>query len=217
MFQDITNQIESLTLHPGRALVICDVDEVVVHFVRALETYLAAAGYWLDTSTFALNGNVKRLDDDEPATVECLGELLHDFFGAQTGGLDTIDGAVDTLNAISRQAAVVFLTNLPMQFAAARRRNLISHGLDAPVLVNFGPKGPAVRQLTEKTQGTCVFIDDAPSNIDSVLDHAPDVHVIHFINDARFDDILDPIAGVALRTRCWRETGDFLHRLLGTI
>ena len=43
-------QIANLQLRSNRPLVICDVDEVVVHFTRDFEDFLDGLGLWLDTS-----------------------------------------------------------------------------------------------------------------------------------------------------------------------
>ena len=53
------NQIAGLHLRPERPLVICDVDEVVVHFTRDFEDFLARRGLWLDTSIMLFSGNVR--------------------------------------------------------------------------------------------------------------------------------------------------------------
>ena len=44
---------QGLSLDQSAGLVICDVDEVIVHFTRALEAYLAERRLWLDISSFA--------------------------------------------------------------------------------------------------------------------------------------------------------------------
>jgi hypothetical protein len=41
-------QILQLELDPQRPLLLCDVDEVVVHFLRGLENWLDRNGLWLD-------------------------------------------------------------------------------------------------------------------------------------------------------------------------
>ena len=48
-------QIEALTLDPLRPLIVCDVDEVILHFLRGFEAYLNDNGLWLDPASFALS------------------------------------------------------------------------------------------------------------------------------------------------------------------
>lgn len=210
---DIAKQIDSLTLSPDHDLIICDVDEVVVHFLRALEVHLDDNGCWLDAVSFALNGNIRRHVDNEPIPAYEVGALLHEFFDKYTGRLEPIDGAIEGLTSLSQDAQLIFLTNLPDSFAAARKANLNAHGFANPILVNSGPKGPAVKLLAEKTNQRSVFIDDTPGNVNSVVEEAPDVDIVHFINDPRFAKLLPPMEGVSLRTSDWRETTDHLFEL----
>ncbi|MEI2806722.1 MAG: hypothetical protein V9G18_12505 [Albidovulum sp.] len=168
MISEITlTQLAGLTL-TGRPLVICDVDEVVVHFTRDFEAYLDARGLWLDTSSFALNGNIRqrqRCGDRGPR-----GDGLIDrFFVDRTRHLEPIDGAVAALQDIGETADVVLLTNLPHSSGDDRRENLRQHGLPFPVVTNSGPKGPAIRQLAHRARTATVFVDDSPSFIASCL------------------------------------------------
>ncbi len=212
--KDINFQIDALTLSGNRPLVICDVDEVVVHFLAALEDHLHENDLWLDAVSFALNGNIRRRHDNEPIPVEELHDLLRNFFHTETINFKAIEGAVDTLNNISDRADLIFLTNLPGHYAADRRKNLDAHGLTAPVLVNSGHKGPAVKRLAEKVNVPCFFIDDAPDHITSVIEYIPQVETVHFVHDPRFEKILDTIEGTGLRTGHWHEMSTHLDHWL---
>ena len=212
--QDIYLQIDALTLSGNRPLVICDVDEVVVHFLAALEDHLHENDLWLDAVSFALNGNIRRRRDNEPIPVDELHALLRNFFHTQTENFKAIDGAIATLNGLSNRADLIFLTNLPGHYATARRKNLDAHGLTAPVLLNSGDKGPAVKHLAERANVPCFFIDDAPDHITSVIEYIPHVETVHFVHDPRFDKILDPIEGTGLRANHWDETSTHLDQWL---
>ena len=189
----------------GRPLVICDVDEVVVHFTRDFEDFLAARGLWLDTSSFALNGNVRDRGSNDPVETTRVAELIEVFFTERTLHMAPIDGAVEALLTIGERADVVLLTNLPHSSGADRRRNLESHGLGFPVVTNSGPKGPAIRQLAATAGGTTVFIDDSPAFIRQAFEHAPEVHLVHFLHDARFARHIEPFDYLSLRTASWTE------------
>ena len=54
------NQIARLQLRLDRPLVICDVDEVVVHFTRDFEDFLAGHDLELDTSRMLFSSNIRR-------------------------------------------------------------------------------------------------------------------------------------------------------------
>ena len=197
-------QLADLSL-TGRPLVICDVDEVVVHFTRDFEAFLGQRGLWLDTSSFALNGNVRNSTGNHPVPNDEVGELIDVFFAERTLHMEPIEGAIEALLHIGGAADVVLLTNLPHSAGEDRRRNLAGHGLPFPVVTNSGPKGPAIRQLATRAGAATVFIDDSPSFITSAFEHAPDVHLVHFLHDERFARHIAPFDYLSLRTGLWSE------------
>lgn len=216
MVSEITRvQIETLNIDSGRPLVICDVDEVVVHFTRDFETFLAQQEMWLETTAFALNGMIMSRATGEPILSHNVGPLIEQFFVDRTLHLEPIDGAVEALLEIAAHAQVVMLSNLPHTSAEHRRQNLKKHGLSFPVVTNSGPKGPAVSLLAKKSNRTTVFIDDSPSFITSARDHAPHVQLVHFLHDARFARHVQPMEFVSLRTGNWAEAGPHVMRLIG--
>jgi len=216
MLSDLTrDQIGSLSLARRDRLVICDVDEVVVHFTRALEAYLGERGLFLDTSSFVLNGNVRRRDGNGALPASEVGKLIDDFFIARTRDLEPIDGAIASLLAIAGHAEVVLLTNLPHHSGEARRENLRAHGLEFPVITNSGPKGPAIKTLASMVEGPVVFIDDSPSFIASAYEHAPHARLVHFLHDDRFARHLPPLDYVSLRTASWDEARPHIITELG--
>jgi hypothetical protein len=216
MLSDITlRQIDSLALDNDRPLVICDVDEVVVHFTKAFESYIAKLDLWLDPRSFAINGNVRhRRTGAEVAQAE-IGRLIGLFFAEKTRHLEPVEGAVEWLVEIAKLAEIVMLSNLPHEAAEARRENLRGHGLDFPLITNSGPKGPAVMAIAGNTQQTTIFIDDSPSFITSAYEHVPDAHLIHFLHDQRFARHLSPLPFVSLTTASWAEAGRHILMLIG--
>jgi hypothetical protein len=205
LISDITKgQLATLSF-TGRPLVICDVDEVIVHFTRDFETYIAERGLWLDTSSFALNGNIRHADSGTSAADDLVAQMIADFFEDRTRHMETIEGAIESLLHIGETADVVLLTNLPHTSGDHRRENLAGHGLNFPVVTNSGPKGPAISDLVSRTRKPVVFIDDSPAFISSAYQHAPDVHLVHFLHDERFARHIEPLDYVSLRTASWNE------------
>ena len=142
MLAEITQrQIAELNLSEGRPIVVCDVDEVVVHFTRAFEDYIAGQDLWLDARSFALNGNIRRRASGEEVAQAEVGRLIGLFFTERTRHLETIEGAVEWLQEIAQVAEIVMLSNLPHDAAEARRDNLRGHGLDFSAHHEFGPQG----------------------------------------------------------------------------
>ena len=93
-------------------------------------------------------------------------------------------GGPDALRSIARQAHVLILTNAPVQARQARTQWLQQHGMDYPLVLNSGPKGPLVAGLAQQVTLPVAFVDDLLSNLDSVAEHAPRV--------ARFQSVADP-------------------------
>lgn len=207
-------RIESLKLS-HRPLVICDVDEVVLQFVAAFERHLVGRGFWLDARSFALFGNIRRRADGAEVDDAEVGELLRAFFAAETGRMDLVPGALDALGALSEIAQIVLLTNIPAAYLKARLDNLKAHGVPFPVIANEGPKGPAVARLCESVAAPVFFLDDSPSNIRSVVREAPHAHVIHFMSDARYLRLAEPMPGVRLKTGHWSEAQSFIEATIG--
>jgi len=213
--EETRRKIDALALDATRPAVICDVDEVVLQFLARLEVHLAAHGCWLDRSSYALNGNIRRHGSGEPVTTDEVGTLLFGFFDTHTETLDPIEGAIEGLAALSGDADIVLLTNLPHRYGDARVRNLVSHGVMYPVVANNGPKGPAVDLILEAHEAPAVFLDDSPKNLESVISHRPDVASIHFIADEGFARVTPKVEGIAFRTGTWPEAVSFIKAHLG--
>ena len=96
------------------------------------------------------------------------------------------------------------------------RSALADHGLPFPVVTNSGPKGPAISDLLRRAgRRDAVFIDDSPNFISSAYEHAPEVHLIHFLPDQRFARHIAPLDYVSLRTGRWDEARPHVMALIG--
>jgi hypothetical protein len=207
-------QIASLQLRPKRPLVICDVDEVVVHFTRDFEDFLLERGLLLDPSRMLFSGNIRFEKSQEFLSAEESEDVVVQFFEERTLNMETIDGAVESLHSIGKSADVIMLTNLPHEAGDDRRANLAGHGLNFPVITNSGPKGPAIRKIAAQISAPVVFIDDSPGFITSAFHHAPDVHLIHFLHDERYARLVAPLDFVSLRTDTWDELHPHVLKLI---
>jgi len=208
-------QIDLLALSRQKPLIICDVDEVIVHFIKGLESFLARHDLWLDPASFALNGNIKTIIENKPVSGEKVGELLTLFFQEDTRKLQPIEGSITALRALAANADVVLLSNLPHEAYEDRLVNLKGHGLDFPLVSNRGPKGPAVERLTTRHQAPVFFIDDIGHYLTSVYDHCPHVHLIHFTQDERFSRHAKKLPVEHLRTDNWHDVEAHIRLKLG--
>ena len=215
--REVTDQLDRLDIEPGQPVIICDVDEVIVHFLRGLEDYLDRHGHWLDASSFALNGNIRCVDTNEPAPAHDVSRFILGFFDEHTHALDPIDGAVDGLRELENHAQIVLLTNLPPKYLDARTRNLRDHGMAYPVIANIGAKGPTVRHMIADHGHPVMFLDDSPSNILSVASHTPDVTLVHFLQDQRLSRVVDPMEEAHFRTDNWPEMVTYITTELGAV
>ncbi len=207
-------QIANLQLRPTRPLVICDVDEVVVHFTRDFEHILGGLGLWLDTSISLFSSNIRTQKTRILLSPEEIEKTVVQFFTERTLDMQTIEGAVEALHNIGKSADVIMLTNLPHEAGNDRRANLAGHGLNFPVVTNSGPKGPAIRKIASQVSAPVVFIDDSPGFITSAFHHAPDVHLIHFLHDERYARLVAPLDFVSLRTDTWQEMHPHVLKLI---
>jgi FMN phosphatase YigB (HAD superfamily) len=168
----------------NRPLVVTDCDEVLLHMVRHFRD-------WLDEEhgvVFEHKGNPfaqaasrrdgSALDQDE------IWPLLNAFFDHEMHRQTAIEGAAAAMAELRREADVVVLTNLVDRFGEARASQLRSHGIDARVVTNQGPKGEALRRIVEHyAPSRAVFIDDLAQHHASAAEVLPDISRLHFCGE----------------------------------
>ena len=198
----------------NRPLIICDVDEVVLHFIPHLEIFMGEQGYRFTDQRYRLTGNIVA-NDGKPASKDAVRALLTGFFDAHTASQRPVDGAARALAALSNRADIVLLTNLPGRHnKPVRERLLADHGIRFPLVTNSGPKGGAVSALAAGRRKPVVFIDDSPTNLRSVQSSYSRATLIQFIADERFLAAADPIEGIHLKTNDWHHACTYLEGLL---
>jgi hypothetical protein len=166
-----------------RPLVISDCDEVLLHMVRHFRN-------WLDVEhgvTFNLTGAsfVQSMRRNDAVLEEAeMWLLLNRFFDSEMPRQTPIEGALEAIAELQREADVVILTNLQDRFGAARLAQLQAFGVDVPVFTNQGPKGARIRQIMDEHGAhRAVFIDDLAQHHASAAEHAPRVGRLHFCGE----------------------------------
>lgn len=212
--EGVAEQIAALDLDPGRPLIICDADEVLFLFIEGLERHLATQGLFLDLTSFALTGNIKRRADGVALDAAAVKGVLAGFFAVETALLDPAPGAAEALATLSRRAQIVVLSNLPAERRAARAEALTRHGMPYPVIANAGAKGPAVSALAARAGRPVVFLDDLPPHHASVADHAEAVIRVHMIADRRLAALMGPAPAAHARHDDWAEAHAFIAATL---
>ncbi|MGZ5937125.1 MAG: hypothetical protein ACXWLK_06975 [Rhizomicrobium sp.] len=212
MSHDLSSAFDRLM--PGRPLMIVDADEVLLRFVEGFERYLDRQGLFLDLSSYRLHGNVKRQYDRTPILDVEVTALLDDF-RRDLDWLEHVEGARDSLHALSRKLDIVVLTNISPTQAVARLRNLEGFGLDLPLVANSGLKGEAVKALALHSGRPSFFVDDIPQNLASAAQQAPDITRIHLIGDDRLKPLLGAAEHAHYRAEGWKDAEAYIVSRLG--
>ncbi|MBB3425483.1 hypothetical protein FHT85_002457 [Rhizobium sp. BK312] len=156
-----------------RPLIVCDVDDVVLHFFAPFLAFIDAEGHEFLPRSFRLTGNIVSKANGSVLEEKDVRRLIEAFFEAQEQWQTPFDRVVDTLATFSKDADIVFLTAMPPQFWGQRRRLLDRLELDYPLLASLQPKGPIVRSLHRQREMPVAFVDDMAHNLHSVSEYVP--------------------------------------------
>ncbi len=211
---EVMDQIRALQFSDNK-LIICDVDEVILHLIRHLEDYLHQRDLMFLNHEYRLTGNIARAADRGVLSADEVRSHLLTFFDEISHAQDLVDGADQALATLAEHWDIVLLTNLPGSHnKPAREKLLASMGVPFPVVTNSGPKGGAVAALAANRSGPVVFIDDSPTNHSSVQASLPSSIQIQFIADRRFLKSAEPDGHIDLLTGDWQETAAFIRSIL---
>lgn len=193
-----------------RPLVVCDVDDVVLHFAAPFQTFLRSQGHEFLPRSFRLTGNIVASDTQLALDAAGVRRLIEAFFEAQENWQLPTEEVVQTLEALSEQADVVFLTAMPPGYAAHRRRLLDRLGLAFPLIASEEPKGPIMRRLNAERALPTVFIDDMAHNLHSVREHMPACLLIHMMPDSPLHLMAPKPFEDIVRARDWRHAQELI-------
>lgn len=206
--------VGDIRIDPTRPLIISDADEVLLQFMAGLERFLDRHACYMDFSSFRIHGNIKHRASGDTVADETVTDLVKTFFASETGTLDVVPGAAAALAGLSQHAQIIILSNLPETSRLARIENLLSHGIDYPVIAGKGPKGEIVKGLIEGFAQPVVFIDDLPPHIASVAAETPHVHRLHFIADKRLASMLPKAPEAHARIDTWPEAAAWITSVI---
>lgn len=176
--------LAALGLDVAGPLLLVDVDEVLGLFMAGVGRFAATRGLEMRIDRFALFQNIYPQGSDQHIGPEEGRGLLADFFRFASCDIEPAPGAAAALRELSGHAGVFIVSNAPGQGRLGRARWLGRHGLDYPLVLNNGPKGPIAAALAAQVQGPVAFVDDLLPNLNSVADAAPRI--------ARFQMVADP-------------------------
>ncbi len=200
----------------SRPLVICDCDEVLLHFVGPFADYLAAEhGLTLGLDTFALTGNIRRGDGTAVDATEFM-PLLDGFFDTHMATQTPAPGAAAALASLAERCDIVILTNVDDRHNPVRTAELARHGMPYRVVCNSGPKGAPVAALMAEYGATAgAFVDDLPPHHGSVKRAAPGVFRLHMVAEPRLRGLIPAAVDADRRIDDWPTALPVLEAALG--
>ena len=201
---ETARQIEELAAD-SRPLLVLDVDDVVLEFIKPFPHYLKSRGFGLTLASFRLTGNIAETASGRLIEQPEVTALLGDFFDAQADWQSIADGAADALAMLGRSAEIVMLTAMPHKHRAVRRAHLDALGLDYPLLTTEMAKGPAIAKLRGAKGRRVAFVDDQPSNLVSARNSVADAHLFHLMADNSLRAFLPPTPQDIISVENWRE------------
>lgn len=177
--------LAEMGVNPSRPLLLVDVDEVLGLFMQGFGRFLEGRGLEFRVDRFALFQNIFRPGEVDHLPIDEGRGHFDDFFRYGSGDMEPAHGAPQALAELSRDAGVIAFTNAPGQARLARARWLGRHGMDYPLVLNTGPKGPLAAAMASQMRAPVAFVDDLISNLDSVAESAPQVRRFQMVADPR--------------------------------
>ncbi|WP_337270832.1 hypothetical protein [Oryzifoliimicrobium ureilyticus] len=199
----------------NRPLLVCDLDEVVLEFVTPFAAFLRSQGYELLPRSFRLHGNIVSLTTGAEARKESVDDFLESFFLAQADWQTPANAAVESLDLLSHDCDVVFLTAMPPRHQRIRRGLLDRLGLYQQMVATKEPKGPVVARLHGDRNLPVAFIDDILSNLISVSEHLPDCFLVHLMANDEFRHLAPPVSGKIAAATTWADADRLIRTHFG--
>ncbi|MER9297226.1 DUF2608 domain-containing protein [Mesorhizobium sp. M0621] len=211
---ETARQIEEL-IADDRPLLVLDVDDVLLEFIRPFPNFLRARGYDLTLASFQLTGNIAETASGRLIEQPEVTALLGDFFDAQADWQNITEGAAEALAGLGDRAEIILLTAMPHRHRAVRRAHLDALGVSYPLLTTEMAKGPAVAKLRGKAGRPVVFVDDQPRNLASVQDAVADAELFHLMADNSLRAFLPPVPDNVVVVQDWHEAAPKIASALG--
>ncbi len=211
MVELLIPSLESLGLSGDRPLVLVDVDEVIGLFTHGFGRYLLEHDMELRIDSYALFQNIYQLGSGQHLAIAEGRKLFDVFFAERCHEIEAAPGAIDALNRLSRRAEIIILSNAPIAAERLRTQWLRDLGLQHPLILNVGPKGPIAAGLIEQTAHASAFVDDLISNLDSVAEHSPTTATFQHVADARLQPLAPAAPDRHPRIDDWGQLGEAIE------
>ncbi|MBB4001693.1 hypothetical protein [Aurantimonas endophytica] len=197
-----------------KALLVLDIDEVVLEFIAPFQELLAEYGARLQADSFRLTGNVRSLSTGAALSGSELDQVTMRLYEDQEARQKVVQGAAESLGRLAGMADIVFLTAMTPSFYPRRRTLLDREGLTFPMIATERSKGAVVAELGARWDGPLIFADDLPPNLVSVQRSYPAAHLIHLMANEAFRPHLPPLPNGALAAADWGEAESLILAIL---
>lgn len=211
---ETARQIEELAAD-DRPLLVLDVDDVVLEFIRPFPHFLKSRGFGLTLASFRLTGNIAETESGRLIEQAEVTALLGEFFDAQADWQSMTDGAADALAGLGDRAEIIMLTAMPHRHRSTRRAHLDALGLNYPLLTTEMAKGPALAKLRGAKGRRIAFVDDQPHNLMSARGSVADALLFHLMADNSLRAFLPPVPDDIIVVQDWREAAPKIAKALG--
>jgi hypothetical protein len=206
-------RLADLRISRERPLVLVDVDEVLGLFMQGFGNFLRDRGLEMRIERFALFQNIFRPGEAEHLDLAEGKKLFDAFFAGHCHEIDAAPGAIEALNRLARHAEILILSNAPADAERLRTQWLRQHGLEHPLILNSGPKGPIAAGLVAQTPHPTAFVDDLLPNLDSVAEHSPATATFQHVADLRLREFA-PRSDRHPRIDDWAELGEAIEKAI---
>lgn len=207
-------QIEELSCD-DRPLLVLDVDDVLLEFIRPFPRFLEQRGLSLTMASFRLTGNIAETATGRLVEQPEVTALLDDFFAGQADWQSITDGAPEALASFGERAEIVLLTAMPHRHRETRRSHLDALGLPYPLLTTEMAKGPALARLRGPGNRPVAFVDDQPPNLISARGAVSDANLFHLMADNSLREFLPPLPDDITEVHDWRDATPKIAAALG--
>lgn len=196
------------------ALVVLDVDEVVLHFIAPFCELLAEHGAKLHFESFRLTGNVRSISTGAAVSGHELDRITALLYADQKERQAPVEGVKEALAQLRGLADVVFLTAMTPSYYEQRRALLDAHGLRDPMIATERSKGGLLAEMQQRWAGPIVFVDDLPPNLEGARRSAPGIHLVHLMANREFRAHLPPMPAGTIRAESWPDAAAQIAQLL---
>ncbi|WP_294645576.1 hypothetical protein [uncultured Aureimonas sp.] len=197
----------------NEALLVLDIDEVVLHFIAPFCELLAEYGAKLHFDSFKLTGNVRSISTGAALTGHELDGVTERLYVEQRERQKPVEGVGAALSRLSGVADIVFLTAMTPTFYDQRRDLLDAADLRWPMIATERSKGGVVAELAQRWRGPIAFVDDLPPNLEGVRRSVPGVHLVHLMANPDFRPHLPAMPTGTIRAGNWAEAEAALRRI----